>query len=204
MKLFLASEAKNPESVPKMEKFIGGFEGKSAAYIPTAANGEGYGSWHDSRSLKLAREVFQTVEVVEIERYKEIDIFEMLSGKDVIWVAGGSASFLAYWLIRSGLNERIKEYLEKGAYYVGSSAGSMITTKDQTLSTWYIGEEEKGADLLPGLDLVDFSIYPHYKDEYLEEIKKYSGSTKIYLLKDGEAITVVDGEVRVLGEERII
>ncbi|MEK7526626.1 MAG: hypothetical protein AAB546_04050 [Patescibacteria group bacterium] len=40
MKLFLASEAKHPDSIEKLKKFIGGFEGKSIAYVPTAANGE--------------------------------------------------------------------------------------------------------------------------------------------------------------------
>ena len=45
MKLFLASQAKNPETIEKIKKYIGGFVGKNIAYIPTAANGEGWGSW---------------------------------------------------------------------------------------------------------------------------------------------------------------
>ena len=45
MKLFLASDAKYPDSIEKLRSFIGGFEGKSIAYIPTAVNGEEeYGS----------------------------------------------------------------------------------------------------------------------------------------------------------------
>jgi len=39
-RLFLASEAKHPESMQKLEDFVGGLKSKKIAYIPTAANGE--------------------------------------------------------------------------------------------------------------------------------------------------------------------
>ena len=53
-KLFLASEAKHPESMKKMDSFVGGLKGKSIAYIPTAANGEEeYGKWKTGETWKV-------------------------------------------------------------------------------------------------------------------------------------------------------
>jgi hypothetical protein len=43
MKLFLASEVKHPDSLKKLEEYVGGFTNKKIAYIPTAANGESFG-----------------------------------------------------------------------------------------------------------------------------------------------------------------
>ncbi len=57
MKLFLAAEAKHPESIKKLEKFIGkDLKGLKVVYIPTAANGEdGWESWKKGGSIALAK-----------------------------------------------------------------------------------------------------------------------------------------------------
>jgi hypothetical protein len=49
MRLFLASKANHQETIPKIQNFLGGFKGKSIAYIPTAANGENsFGNWKEN------------------------------------------------------------------------------------------------------------------------------------------------------------
>jgi peptidase E len=88
--------------------------------------------------------------------------------------------------------------------YVGSSAGSMICSKTQVSSEFYIGEPEPGASLLPGFGFIDFEIYPHYQDDQLPEIKKLWKKGDLYLLKDGEVITLTGNKVEVLGEKRIL
>ncbi|MBU0569850.1 hypothetical protein KKB40_03645 [Patescibacteria group bacterium] len=56
MKLFLASEAKHPESMEKLEEFVGGLKGKKIAYIPTVANGEEpYGTWKKGTTYNLVK-----------------------------------------------------------------------------------------------------------------------------------------------------
>ena len=94
--------------------------------------------------------------------------------------------------------------LEKGALYVGSSAGSMVTGKSLEISEWYPADQESGAHFIPRLGLVDFDIYPHYEDSQLEEIKRLYKGKKLYLLKNGEEIIVEDDKITVIGEERII
>ena len=55
------------------------------------------------------------------------------------------------------------------------------------LAEWFIGEEEPGASLVPGLGLIDFEIYPHFEDKLLPQIKKLwkKDQGKLYMIKNG-------------------
>jgi len=205
MKLFLASEAKHPESIKKLKKFVGGsFKGKRIVYIPTAANGEYFGSWKGGGSIRTALALGAKLEVVEFENSTYRDIYPQIEGADILWIAGGMSGYLLYWMRRVGFDKKLPGILKSGAIYVGSSAGSMICAKTQYSSGWYLGEPEPGASLVPGLGLIDFEIYPHYEESLLPKIKKLWKKGELYLLKNGEVITVSDGKVEVLGKKRIL
>lgn len=204
MKLFLASEAKHPDTIKNLEKFVGGLKGKKIAYIVTAANGEGWGSWKDSGTLKMIIDAGADVETIQLEDHLNNDIISKLSNIDILWMAGGMVGYLAYWINRLELKDKIRKILESGVLYVGSSAGSMITFSSLEMAEWYIGETEPGVKHIPGLGLVDFEFYPHYEEGMLPEIKKIYTGKKMYLVKNGEAIIVEDEKVKVIGKERII
>ncbi len=204
MKLFLASEAKHPNSIQALEDNIGGFEDKTIAYIPTAANGETWGSWKEGGSWNLVQTLGANITLVQLEDYRNESVVDLIQGKDIVWFAGGAASYLLYWIRRCQLDKRLKSILDNGTLYVGSSVGSMITCTKQTITDWYLGEEEPGASVIPGLGFVDFEIYPHYEDILHDDIKKKFSGNKLYLLKNGEALIVENNKVTVLGEERII
>ncbi len=117
-------------------------------------------------------------------------------------MAGGMSGYLLYWIRRVELDKALPEILDSGTAYVGSSAGSMICAATQNVGEWFIGEPEPGAQLIPGLNLIDFEIYPHYEDELLPQIEKLWTKGRLCLLKNGEAVTVEDDKVTILGEER--
>ena len=204
MKLFLASEAKHPAIRDAMISFVGGFEGKHLVYIPTAANGTGFGSWKESETLALARTFGATVDVVELESVNTSPVLERIAAADIIWMAGGMPGYLLYWIRRVELDKLLPELLSKGVPYIGSSAGSMVCSTTQSLCDWYIGETEPGASVIPGLGLVDFEIYPHFEDSLLPEIQKHWAHGTLRMIKNGEAIIVVDGIVQTVGEERVL
>ncbi len=183
---------------------MGGFKGKKIAYIPTAANGEGWGSWRTGGSWKLAQTLDAEITLLQLEDYWDKDVINKLKEKDIVWFAGGRSGYLMYWIRRTQIDKHIKRILDNGTLYLGSSAGSMIVGKTLDVTGWYIKENEYGANVIPGLGLVDFEIYPHYKEEYLAEIKNHYKGKKLYLLKDGEEIVVEDHKITVIGEERII
>lgn len=203
MKLFLASEAKHPTSMKALEEFVGGFTGKEIAYIPTASNSENsYGLWkNESDSWKLVNTLGAKITPVVLEEFRDKTVIDMLRNKDIIWVAGGLCGYLMYWMRRCSLHLEIKNLLTN-SLYVGSSAGSIACSK--TIEIGEIFDNEVGASAIPGLDLVDFDIWPHYEDGQFDKIKNLYKGNKLYILKNGEAITVVDNEVKVLGEKRLI
>lgn len=206
-KLFLASTVKDPQTMPMFEGFVGGFAGKRIAYLPTAANGEGYGSWRESGSYALVQTLGVELDVVEIETNLNNDLISRIKNSDILWVAGGMTGYLAYWMRRAQLDKHMSEILDAGTIYVGSSAGSMVCSTNQSVSGWYIDEVEHGASVIPGLGLIDFQIYPHYREEQrpqIDELYNPDRDGKVYLLKDGSAITKVGDELKVLGEEIIL
>ncbi len=205
MKLFLASEAKHPDTISKLDQFVGGLKGKKIAYIPTANNGENpYDEWRtDSSTWNYINTVGAEVTPVVLEEYRNNSVIELLKNKDIVWFAGGACGYLMYWVRRCEIDKNIDEIL-KDCVYVGSSAGSMVTYKDLSIADWYIGESEPGASLIPGFGLVDFEIYPHYEDHLYDQIKTLYKGKKLYLLKNGEEIIVEDNKITIVGKERII
>lgn len=204
MRLFLASEAKNPLSIKKLEDYVEGFKNKTIAYIPTAANGAGWGSWKEGGSWELVQTLGAKLTLLQLEDYWNSNPIDKLKGKDIIWFAGGECGYLMYWIRRTQIDHHLKKLLDSGSIYVGSSAGSMITGETLNVTEWYIGDNEHGASIIPGLGLVDFDIYPHYEESLYGEIKNNYKGKKLYLLKNGEEIVVDGNNVKVLGEERCI
>lgn len=209
MKLFLASTVKHEQTLSDLENFVGGsFTDKSIAYIPTASNGEFFGKWKGGRSIQVAQELNpKSFDIVELESFSYQDIASKFLEVDIIWMAGGMAGYLLYWIRRSQFDKLLPKLLDQGKIYVGSSAGSMVMSQSIKASEWILGDLEPGAQLLPGLGYIDYEIYPHYEEKWDDEIKANWNSEageKLCLLKDGEAITVVDDEAKILGEERLI
>ena len=181
MKLFLASEAKHPNTIAEIDKLVGGLKNRKIAYIVTAANGQGWGSWRQSETLKLLKKIGARIEIVQLEDYWNGEV-PHLAGKEVIWFAGGQPGYLMYWIRRIRFEPILHKLLREGVAYVGSSAGSMVAAENLAVTEWYIGEQEPAAGIIPGLGLVDFDIYPHYEDSHFGEIKKKYQGGRLYLL----------------------
>ncbi|QQG41131.1 MAG: Type 1 glutamine amidotransferase-like domain-containing protein [Candidatus Woesebacteria bacterium] len=204
MRLFLASEAKHPDSIKKLEEYLGGFKDKSIAYIPTAANGERWESWKDGGSWSLLNSLDIKLEKILLEDYGNDSVIEKIANKDVVWFAGGMVGYLLYWMKRCSLDNAMADILKK-TVYVGSSAGAMVLCPNSTeIATWSFVDNELGANEISPLKVVDFDIYPHYEESLYEKIKENYNGKKLYLLKNGEEIIVENGRVTVIGEERII
>lgn len=207
MKLFLASEGKLPESINKFKEFLGeGLSQKSIAFIPTAGNGDKYGGWQYGETVKIVKNLSDRVNIIELEdySYKGINVVKEIAKNDIIWMNGGMSGYLLYWIRRVELDKALPEILNNGTIYYGSSSGSMVCAKTQYSAEWFIGEEEPGAGLIPGLGYVDFEIYPHFGEHLRPEIERRWKKGKLVLLKNGEVITKVDDKIEILGEERII
>lgn len=208
MKLFLCSSFITQETKPDFEKLIGReCKGLKIACIITAAIGykpliEARGEKWDLSWLEKEISNFEQIYGFAIDQYDintmtEGEIDSLYSNYDGIWVYGGITSFL----LKAIYDKNFKSILLRFAnekFYIGSSAGSMICSEQQDASEWYIGEPDEDLSNLPGLALIPFQIYPHYKESELNEILSARHSEQEYwLIKDGQAIAC-DGDVFVI------
>lgn len=205
MKLFLASYIRHPDSIASLEKFVGGFINKSIAYIPTASNGEnGWESWKQGGSWEMVNSLNTKVKLIVLENFRNNSVLNELKNIDIIWFAGGVPGYLMYWIRRCEIDKNIKNILNRGTIFVGSSAGAMITGQSLEISEFGFEDNEIGAKDIKPLGLVDFDMYPHYDEKDYDQIKSQYTGKKLYLLKNGEQIIVDGDKIIVQGEERII
>jgi len=211
MKLLLTSAGISNDSIKKSFFDLVGKkpEDISLAFIPTASNVEkgDKKDWFIKDLIVLKNLNLKSISIVDISAI-ERNIWEpQLKEADVLYFEGGNTFHLMEWMNKSGLGEILPELL-KTKVYVGVSAGSMILSQDlllNTLQKLYKEDLEK-TENINGINLVNFYILPHLKNEHpvrnkeniLEAIKDIKN--KVYVLDDNSAIEVVDGIIKIISE----
>ncbi|MDQ6985532.1 MAG: Type 1 glutamine amidotransferase-like domain-containing protein [Candidatus Dojkabacteria bacterium] len=208
MKLFLASQMKHESSIEGLRNFIGGsFDNKTITYVVTAANGESYGAWKESKTLEKVRNLGAKLKVIELENISNYDeLKKEINEPDILWFCGGYSGYLNFWLHRTEMIKYIPELLENGTVYVGSSAGACVASRTQYSAGWYLEAPEYGAEFLPGIGLIDFELYPHFTGEKYNEINKHwrEGDGKLALMKDDQHFIIDNGAVVSNSEVRFL
>lgn len=136
------------------------------------------------------------------------EIKEKLHNVDLIDVTGGDVNYLIDWAKIAKLDTYLKDLLDKGVIYLGTSAGCGLVLPDVGMAWW---EPDMDIDRI-GLGIVDFTMEVHQKEnderkntENLIKRKKYMQSIinfpwKVYLVQDGQAIKVDGDKIEHIGE----
>lgn len=206
MKLFLCSSIITPNLKQDFENFIGRkTEGLKVLFVTTAGNPNPDKSWIAEDRDPLIENLGFKIEEIDIEKIQGEELREKITQFDVLWMNGGYTGYLMQQVKKSGLEEFLPELLQSGLVYAGSSAGSMICSESLEIADWYIGEEEPGASKISGLGYLSFQIYPHFRNELLDEIKKNKDPKEQYvLLRNGQAVSYEDGKVLLYGEKVVM
>ena len=133
-------------------------------------------------------------------------------------VGGGNTPYLAYWMQRSGLADRLPELLDE-LVYVGISAGSMVVTHSLHVDRAELARTGVYADDLYGdvapfaagsdraLGLTDFVVRPHlngkdYPGLTLDRMAEHAAGLDVplYAIDDRTAVRVIDVRVDVVSE----
>lgn len=171
------------------------------AYIITASkkvNDTGYIERHRQKMDELN---FSYTEI-DIAGKNENELKKALDGHDIVMVEGGNTFYLLKAVRESGFENVIKELIENGVVYVGSSAGSYITCPSIVMATWSNrGFDRCGITEYSAMNLVPFLIKAHYTPDMLETLKEKADDLQypMRVLNDDQAILVQDGEVQLLG-----
>lgn len=138
------------------------------------------------------------VDLRDYENPKQLQ--QILSGYGFIWVAGGNTYVLRWEMRRSGFDQAIKGWLDKGGVYGGESAGAIVA--GLSLKGFEVADDPELADelLWEGISLTDKIIAPHMDSpdftEYVNYIRKlYGDDERVVYLNDNEAF-VINGKVQ--------
>lgn len=172
------------------------------AFINTASEvEEGDHWWVRAEKNKLIQVGF-TIDEFSITGMSNLDINKKLSKAEVIYVCGGNTFYLLDQVIKTGFDKILKQKINSGVIYIGSSAGSMIVgTRIDLVST--IDDLSKAPDLKStGLGIVDLSILPHWgSSDFKQEYKNgfnamYSEGTKIVPLTNQQYLWIQDDSIQ--------
>ncbi|WP_144487005.1 Type 1 glutamine amidotransferase-like domain-containing protein [Bacillus pumilus] len=200
-KMFLCSSFKDSYSL--LSDFTGeSFKGKRVTFFPTASAVE-----EVTHYVEAAKEAFHQLgmqlETVQIAEQSTEEITKMMKQNEVIYVSGGNTFYLLQELRKHGLDDVLKEEINKGKLYIGESAGSIIMAP----SIEYISlmdERQKAPELSSYQGFNEVSRYPvpHVHNTYLGDaaqqiLKQYEKTLDLCPLTDEQAL-LITGEQAVV------
>ena len=158
-------------------------------YITTAVDGErGDKSWVDTEYRSILALGIPEENIYEHKISSEkID----LAAFDAIYVLGGNTFYLMNKIREFGFDKQIKDAIENGIPYIGSSAGSIILGTTLKPAEIYGDIPIVDKQNYEGLGIVDGAIIPHMNqksDEYKAWLDTWDG--KSYILYDGDGIII--------------
>lgn len=190
---------------PSVAKQIGR-GGLKLLFITTASEVEEGDLWWLRKDRDgLTRAGFEVTDYTITGKTKA-EINKAIRNTDVIFFSGGNTFYLLQQIQQSGCAGIIRELVEKGKPYVGSSAGSVVAGPD-IWSAYHIDNAKKAPKIkgYEGLKLVDFVVFPHwgndlFKDLYLNKRLEHAFTKKhkIILLTDNQYIVVEDDMYKII------
>jgi len=170
-------------------------------YITTASKGD-RGDF--SRKLKYAiRDNGYNFEEIDIEGKTKEEIKNFFKDKNIIHMEGGNCFYLIRAIRETGFAEILKELLEEGKIYIGTSAGAYMMCPSIEVANW--DDTGKGrfdvTDFI-ALNYVPFVLKAHYKDETEKKVREKMKILKypLRILRDGQGIFVEDGRYIFVGD----
>ena len=189
-------------AAPVIKDFLGDKD-LNIAFIPFALVGNDY----DEYALMVKKGLEGLP--FSIDTVKFVNAKEVIEKADVIMVGGGNTFKLLHDIYEFKLLDIIRDKVNKGAPYIGWSAGSNIlgptigTTNDMPVI------EPKSFN---ALGLFPFQINPHYtnakpeghngetRDQRLEEFIKLNPGLPIVCLPEGTALKLENGALQFIGQ----
>lgn len=196
-RLFLASQfsevtEKFTELVP-----IGGMR---VAVIPTAADPYAEKPWLE-KDIAALNALGYDVFACDLKDKSETALYEELRDADLIFVGGGNTFYLLHHARLSGFDRVLPRLLEEGAWYIGSSAGSVFMGPTlEPIRTLDDADVVKDLESVTALGYASSVILPHYGNEKYKKtiddvIASWKGEEKLLTLTDEQALVVTeDGE----------
>ena len=158
---------------------------KKMLYITTAVDGEpgDNSSWVNEEYQTILDLGFNEANITEYKIGNPVDI----DNYDIIYMMRGNTIYLLDVVRKTGFGEVIKDFINKGKIYIGSSAGSQILGTTIDLNAIYETNSVNMTDFT-ALGIVNGEIVPHSNKK--EELIKNANRDDLILLYDGDGIII--------------
>ncbi len=173
------------------------------AYITTASKVAREKTFFENVKNKIIENGYLIYDF-DIEGKTKDEIKYFLKDKNIIHIEGGNTFYLLKIIKEVNFDDVLKESLEEGKIYIGTSAGAYIMCPTIEVSDWNTdGKDRFNVNDFKALNYVPFLIKVHYKEEQKEKIINKIKTLKypIRILKDGQGIFCDDGNCRFIGDE---
>ncbi len=178
---------------------------KTVTFIPTASVVEDFTEYVDDDKNAFI-ELGLIVDELNISDKNEQQIAEILSKNDFIYVSGGNTFYLLQELRKSKADNLITEQIKKGKVYIGTSAGSIVLSKNIQYVE-QVDDKNVATELneYSGLGIVDFYPLPHFGNEPFTEImeevyNEYKEKIPLIPISNTQVIEVKGNESHVVGK----
>lgn len=138
--------------------------------------------------------------------FDDIMLNEILKS-DIIHLGGGNTFYFIKHLKKSGMFQKLKQFVKDGGILTGLSAGAIIMSPRIDTASFPSFDRDENDDNVKNfkaMNLVSFEFFPHYKNSkrYENELLNYSKkrSIPLYACPDGSGIVVDQNNVTFLGK----
>jgi len=141
-------------------------------------------------------------EEIDIKGKDEEELREFFKDKNIIHFEGGNTFYLLKAIQETGFDKILKDLLDRGVVYIGTSAGAYVACPTIEVANWNDdGKDKFGIADFTAFNLVPFVLKVHYKDEKEELTREKMKTLKypIRILKDGQGILVEDNRYTFVG-----
>jgi dipeptidase E len=203
MKLILASDLSfllkygyDLTGIPKDQMKIG--------YVTTASKGaRKFGQRVQETIMPSIKENGYNIEEIDIKDKSKDELRNFFKDKNIIHIEGGNTFYLLKAIKETDFAEILKELLDEGKVYIGTSAGSYIMCPSIEVSNWDDETVDRfGVTDFTALNYVPFVFKVHYKDEKEEFVREKIKTLKypIHILRDGQGVFCEDGNYKFMGD----
>ncbi len=206
MKLFLASSFDKTAHLFE-QKLQTPLKGKKVIFIANASDNTPGDKWWITSDREAFTKLGALIIDTDLRSISKENFLILLETSDIIHFCGGSVLYTIKLLKDGGFDCLITDFVRTNKIiYTGTSAGSMIVSKDLSLSI-FDPEEKPFLDKMKdfsGLSLVEFLIMPHannadFAEEHSKIIKELPNFTMpVIFIHDHQAVWLEDKKFEIV------
>ncbi len=193
---FLLKYGYSLTGIPKNQMKIG--------YVTTASKGaRNFSQKVKEIIMPSIKENGYSFEEIDIKDKNKDELRNFFKDKNIIHIEGGNTFYLLKVIKETGFDEILKELLNEGKIYIGTSAGAYIMCPTIVVADWDDETVDRfGVFDFSSLNYVPFVLKVHYKDEARDLVKEKMKTLKypLRILRNGQGILVEDGKYTFMGD----